>query len=111
MWQYHRYLPVRDTRHILTLGEGATPLVPLDGGPFLKMEQLNPSGSYKDRFASCAVSRMREQGLSSCLATSSGNTGSALAAYCARAGIPCHIFWWRPLRRERRFRCWRTGRS
>lgn len=92
MWKYHRYLPVRDTRHVLTLGEGATPLVPLDGGPFLKMEQLNPSGSYKDRFASSAVSWMREQGLSSCLATSSGNTGSALAAYCARAGIPCHIF-------------------
>ncbi|MCY3777971.1 MAG: pyridoxal-phosphate dependent enzyme [Candidatus Aminicenantes bacterium] len=92
MWKYHRYLPVRDTRHILTLGEGATPLVHLDGGPFLKMEQLNPSGSYKDRFASSAVSWMREQGLSSCLATSSGNTGSALAAYCARAGIPCHIF-------------------
>jgi threonine synthase len=92
MWKYHRFLPVRDTRHVLTLGEGATPLVQLDDGPFLKMEQLNPSGSYKDRFASCAVSRMREEGLSFCLATSSGNTGSALAAYCARAGIPCHIF-------------------
>ena len=92
MWQYHRYLPIRDTRHVLTLGEGATPLVQLDDGPFLKMEQLNPSGSYKDRFANCAVSWMREEGLSSCLATSSGNTGSALAAYCARAGIPCHIF-------------------
>lgn len=92
MWKYRRLLPIRDTRHVLTLGEGATPLVQLDDGPFLKMEQLNPSGSYKDRFASCAVSWMREQGLSSCLATSSGNTGSALAAYCARAGIPCHIF-------------------
>ena len=92
MWKYHRHLPVRDTRHILTLGEGATPLVQLDHGLYLKMEQLNPSGSYKDRFASSAVSWMREQGLKSCLATSSGNTGSALAAYCARAGIPCHIF-------------------
>ena len=92
MWKYHCYLPVQDTSNIVTLGEGATPLIELEDRLFLKMEQLNPSGSYKDRFASSAVSWMKEQGLNSCLATSSGNTGSALAAYCARAGIPCQVF-------------------
>ncbi len=58
----------------------------------MKLEQLNPTGSYKDRFGSCAVSCMQEQDKRICLATSSGNTGSALAAYCARAGIPCEVF-------------------
>jgi len=75
----------------ITLGEGDTPLLHsrqigpgagLDGLLF-KLETTNPSGSYKDRFAAAAVSDMVARGKTRCIATSSGNTGAALAAYCA----------------------------
>jgi threonine synthase len=81
------------------LGEGGTPLVrSVRIGNFLglsslyfKLESCNPSGSYKDRFIAAEIRLLRERGVRSCLATSSGNTGSALAAYCARFGIRCTI--------------------
>lgn len=81
------------------MGEGHTPLVPARRigaaygieNLYFKLEITNPSGSYKDRFAAAAVSHLYDKGTPVCLATSSGNTGSALAAYCARAGIPCYI--------------------
>lgn len=83
----------------LSLGEGETPLIRSRsigvavGLPnlFFKLETVNPSGSYKDRFAAAAVSHMQTAGLKTCIATSSGNTGAALAAYCAAAGIRCRI--------------------
>jgi len=83
----------------ITLGEGNTPLIrsrrigPAAGMDrlYLKLEISNPTGSYKDRFAAAAVSDMIANGRVRCVATSSGNTGSALAAYCAAAGLPCHI--------------------
>lgn len=58
---------------------------------YFKLEMLNPSGSYKDRFAASAVSQLLDRGLGFCLATSSGNTGAALAAYCAAANIKCYL--------------------
>jgi threonine synthase len=83
----------------LTLGEGNTPLLPSRRiGPahginhlFFKLESVNPTGSYKDRFAAAAISDMIRHGKRRCLATSSGNTGSALAAYCAAASLACEI--------------------
>jgi threonine synthase len=83
----------------VTLGEGNTPLVrsrrlgPSAGAErlYFKLESGNPTGSYKDRFAAAAVSDMLAKGQGRCIATSSGNTGSALAAYCAAAGIACEI--------------------
>jgi threonine synthase len=57
----------------------------------LKLESVNPTGSYKDRFAAAAISHMRARGQNVCVATSSGNTGAALAAYCAAASIACKI--------------------
>lgn len=85
--------------HRITLGEGDTPLLPSRRiGPqaglqnlFFKLETTNPTGSYKDRFAAAAVSDMLAKGRRRCVATSSGNTGSALAAYCAAADISCQI--------------------
>lgn len=83
----------------ITLGEGSTPLVRsrrigreagLDN-LYFKLDSSNPSGSYKDRFAACAISHMLATGKRRCIATSSGNTGAALAAYCAAAGIDCQI--------------------
>jgi threonine synthase len=58
---------------------------------WFKLEGANPSGSYKDRFAAAAVTRLVQAGRRACLGTSSGNTGAALAAYCARAGLACHL--------------------
>lgn len=83
----------------ITLGEGNTPLVrSRQIGPaagidrlYFKLEISNPTGSYKDRFAAAAISDMIANGRHRCIATSSGNTGSALAAYCAAAGLACHI--------------------
>ncbi len=83
----------------ITLGEGETPLVrsrsigPASGLQklYFKLETSNPSGSYKDRFASAAITNMIAQGQTTCIATSSGNTGAALAAYCAAAKIRCRI--------------------
>jgi threonine synthase len=83
----------------ISLGEGETPLVrsrrlgPAIGAPnlYFKLETSNPTGSYKDRFAAAAVGDMLANKRVRCLGTSSGNTGSALAAYCAAAGIPCEL--------------------
>lgn len=83
----------------ITLGEGGTPLVRSTklGGElrlrelWFKYEGANPTGSYKDRFASSAISHLAQDGKKICLGTSSGNTGAAVAAYCARAGMSCFL--------------------
>jgi threonine synthase len=83
----------------VSLGEGNTPLIRSRSiGPsvglenlFFKLESGNPTGSYKDRFAAPGISHMKQNGDHTCLATSSGNTGAALAAYCAAARIRCRI--------------------
>src|SRR5690606_21319120 len=92
-------LPDMREKSRITLGEGGTPLLKSRhigsvlglNNLYFKLEMLNPSGSYKDRFAAAAVSQLAGQSVSFCLATSSGNTGAALAAYCGAAGIPCYI--------------------
>lgn len=102
LWKFADALP--ELVHVLPehrvqLGEGDTPLVrSIKVGPdaglsalYFKLESCNPTGSYKDRFAAAAVSDMVACQKRRCLATSSGNTGSALAAYCAAAGIECSI--------------------
>lgn len=81
------------------MGEGETPLVKSRSiGPslgfnnlYFKLESLNPTGSYKDRFGALAIAHLMANNKKICLATSSGNTGASLAAYTAQAGIPCHI--------------------
>lgn len=99
IWRYASRFCTTPTAHQLTLGEGDTPLVAVPrlgaelGLPhlLLKLETGNPTGSYKDRFAAVAIADMLAQGQTHCLATSSGNTGAALAAYCAAAGLTCEI--------------------
>lgn len=99
LWRFAEWLdPVPEAAR-LTLGEGNTPIVRSRRlGPsvglknlFFKLEITNPTGSYKDRFACAAVSDMVAHGKTECIATSSGNTGASLAAYCAVAGISCEI--------------------
>jgi len=76
----------------VTLGEGRTPLVSSRvPNLFFKLETTNPTGSYKDRFIAAELTRVIEAGQRLCVATSSGNTGSSLAAYCARYDVPCVI--------------------
>lgn len=94
------FLPATGLDHAVDLGQGSTPLVksrsigPKAGIPDLrfKMEHLNPTGSYKDRFAGLAVGQARANGATSCIATSSGNTGAALAAFAAAAGMDCALY-------------------
>lgn len=99
IWKYRALLPEVETASRITLGEGNTPLLRsrnigallgLDA-LYFKLESLNPTGSYKDRFAAVALSALRKQKASFFLATSSGNTGAALAAYGAAAGIQCFL--------------------
>lgn len=98
--RYAGFLPKIAGAGPVDLGQGSTPLVrsrsigPKAGLPNLlfKMEHLNPTGSYKDRFASLAVGRARASGATKCMATSSGNTGAALAAYAAAAGLKCALY-------------------
>ena len=99
IWRWQEFAAKVPADMQVTLGEGGTPLLHSRRiGPsaglerlFFKVELANPTGSYKDRFASLAVSDMLANGRTRCVATSSGNTGAALAAYCAVAGITCEI--------------------
>nr|MBA3483114.1 pyridoxal-phosphate dependent enzyme [Pirellulales bacterium] len=99
IWRWRQFIDAPPEEDQLSLGEGDTPLVTCRRlGPenglrrlALKLEFANPTGSFKDRFAAAAVSHMVSRRQSLCVATSSGNTGSALAAYCAAAGIICKI--------------------
>jgi threonine synthase len=99
IWRWAEWLDPVPEHARVTLGEGMTPLVrsrrigPQAGldNLFFKLEFAGPTGSYKDRFAAAAVSHMAADGRTRCVATSSGNTGSALAAFCAAAGIECLI--------------------
>ena len=99
LWRYASSLPVADPQKAVHLGEGMTPLVPVNwdygagkAAILCKMDMLNPSGSYKDRGAAVAISRLRELGLAKLVEDSSGNAGAAMAAYAAVAGIACDIF-------------------
>ena len=100
LWRWSELLPVRDGRHVVHLGEGSTPLVAAPrlgeaaGVPHLlvKCEGLNPTGSFKARGMTAAVSRAAELGVRSLTAPSAGNAGGALAAYGAAAGLDVTVF-------------------
>lgn len=100
MWRYAARLPVTDPKHIVSLGEGDTPLTPsaqLGAGInlpqlYFKNEGLNPTGSYKDRIASVGISYLRQLGRRAWAAASSGNAGASLAAYGARAAVDGYLF-------------------
>ena len=95
LWRYRETLPIFKDDHIVTLGEGFTPLeeLVLDGrSVHVKIDYLFPTGSYKDRGATVLISKARELGAQKIVEDSSGNAGSAMAAYCAKAKIPCDIY-------------------
>ncbi|MDE2766140.1 MAG: threonine synthase, partial [Chloroflexota bacterium] len=100
MWRYFEVMPVLDPEHVVTLGEGGTPMLrtrrieAATGAHtlYLKDEGLNPTGSFKARGLSAAVSKAKELGLRRLTLPSAGNAAGALAAYCARAGMEAHVF-------------------
>ncbi|HVP59354.1 MAG TPA: threonine synthase [Myxococcaceae bacterium] len=100
MWRWRELLPVRETRHIVSLGEGDSPLLPVPrlGARaglkrlLLKDEGSNPTGSFKARGISAALSRAAELGACDLALPTAGNAGGALAAYAARAGLKAHVY-------------------
>lgn len=101
LWRYHELLPVREERHVLTLGEGMTPLLAAphlapqglenEARILVKDEGQNPTGSFKARGMAAAVSRALELGVNGLVTPTAGNAGAALAAYAARARLPAFV--------------------
>jgi threonine synthase len=95
MWRYVELLPVFEKENIVSLGEGMTPVLPLQRlrdqyeiqHLYLKDESKNPTGSFKARGLSAAVSKAKEFNATTCIVPTAGNAGGALAAYCAAAGM------------------------
>jgi threonine synthase len=100
MWRYHELLPILNNKHRITMGEGFTPLRQADslgktiGGQelLIKDESLNPTGSFKARGISAAISAALERGATMFAIPSAGNAAGALAAYAAAAGCEAHVF-------------------
>ncbi len=98
--KYFDFLPVSEKTPIITLKEGNTPLIPADNLSkkigkglkiFLKFEGLNPTGSFKDRGMTMAISKAVEEGSVAVMCASTGNTSASAAAYSARCGIKCFV--------------------
>ncbi|WFE30253.1 threonine synthase [Solwaraspora sp. WMMD791] len=103
MWRglieaYRDRLPVGDATPVITLHEGNTPLLPapvlsdrVGADVYLKVEGANPTGSFKDRGMTMAVSKAVEEGNKAIICASTGNTSASAAAYAARAGLTCAV--------------------
>jgi len=96
--RYRKYLPVTKKTPIISLLEGNTPLIPSSylsevtgARVYLKYEGLNPTGSFKDRGMTMAISKAVEEGAKAVICASTGNTSASAAAYAARAGIKCIV--------------------
>lgn len=98
--RYRDRLPVNDDTRLISLGEGNTPLIKLNNIPkiigkdvdiYVKYEGLNPTGSFKDRGMTMAVTKAVEEGSKAIICASTGNTSAAAAAYAARAGITAFV--------------------
>lgn len=98
--KYRDRLPVSDDTRLISLGEGNTPLIRLNNIPklmgknidiYVKYEGLNPTGSFKDRGMTMAVTKAVEEGSKAIICASTGNTSASAAAYAARAGITAYV--------------------
>ena len=95
LWRYRELLPLKQEENIVSLGEGMTPLIPLEGiglqigipDLLMKDEGIIPTGTFKARGAAVGVSRAKELGIRVLAMPTNGNAGGSWAAYCARAGI------------------------
>ena len=99
LWRYFEMLPVKDATNIISLGEGFTPIFPLKklsdkygySSILAKDESHNPTGSFKARGISVAISKAKELGIKKFIIPTAGNAGGAMAAYCAKAGMECIV--------------------
>ena len=99
MWRYAEMLPLFDINNRVSLGEGYTPILPLQRlaskhgykNLLMKDESSNPTGSFKARGLSMAISKAKEFNIESCIIPTAGNAGGAMAAYCAAAGIEATV--------------------
>src|SRR3974390_3459066 len=96
--EYRQFLPVSDRTPVVTLQEGGTPLLPatrlsarVGAQVWLKFEGANPTGSFKDRGMTVAISKALEEGAKAVVCGSTGNTSASAAAYAARAGLTCAV--------------------
>ena len=98
--KYRKYLPVTDSTPVITLNEGNTPLIKadnlakkigLESNLYLKFEGSNPTGSFKDRGMTMAVTKAKEAGAGAIICASTGNTSASAAAYGAKAGIKTFV--------------------
>jgi threonine synthase len=100
LWRYREILPLQSDDNLISLGEGFTPLLEAKASArrlglqrlWIKDEAQNPTGSFKDRGLSLAVSRAKELGVKKVAIPSAGNAGGSLSAYAARAGIDAYVF-------------------
>ena len=100
MWRYFELMPVRNQENVVSLGEGMTPLIHARtlGAQlgclqlYIKDESGNPTGSFKARGISAAVSKAKELGLTKLTVPSAGNAAGAMAAYCAQGSMEAHVF-------------------
>ena len=99
MWRYRELLPLLDDAYKVTLGEGFTPILKVEktaekygfDNVFIKDESFNPTGSFKARGLSMAISKANELGITSCIVPTAGNAGGAMSAYCAKAGMKATV--------------------
>ena len=100
MWRYFELLPIIDSKNIVTLGEGFTPIFEISKVAkelnceklFVKDESLNPTASFKARGLSAAISKASEFGISKVTIPSAGNAGGAMTAYASKAGMESYVF-------------------
>lgn len=100
IWRFHPVLPIQREEHTVTMGEGNTPLLPASrygksigvADLHIKYEGANPTGTFKDRSSASAISAARQFGFSKTALVTTGNAGSSIAAYCARAGLKSYVF-------------------
>ena len=98
--EYRKYLPVSSRTPVISINEGNTPLIEAKNlskylgnklQVYLKYEGLNPTGSFKDRGMTMAISKVKEEGCKAVICASTGNTSASAAAYSARAGLKCIV--------------------
>jgi threonine synthase len=95
IWRYRTSFGLSETAAILSLGEGQTPLIEAQAPGrqvYLKLEYLNPTGSYKDRGTALLLSSLQARNITEAVEDSSGNAGASFAAYAARAKIKARVF-------------------
>lgn len=95
LWRFSHAFDLPEQAPVISLGEGGTPLIPFayqNQTVWLKLESLNPTGSYKDRGSAVLLSQLAARGVTRAVEDSSGNAGASFAAYAARAGLHARVF-------------------